>query len=119
MYSAKITKAEKIYVQADSSEMLAVDFDVIETRTVEQADLDHENVPADTKIGSEWSYIVAHYSHGFPLTTTKEDIEAYFKTFIETTTANKARSVANADRDAAHAVADETIASIVGIEIKN
>lgn len=96
MYSVKITKAEKLFVQSDSSTILAIDFDVLKDGAVE-----------------------VHYSHGFPLTTTKADVDAYFSDFIANYTANAERAAANAEFDAANAVADETIAAIVDTEITN
>lgn len=101
MYSVKITNAEKLNVQSDGSTILAIDFDVIQT--VE---------------GSE-PVTVAHYSHGFALNTSPEDVTAYFQDYVANYTANEARRIANADIDAANAVADATIEAITGIDIKS
>lgn len=96
MYSVKVTAAEKLFIQSDGSEILAVDFDVLKD-----------------------SEFVVHYSHGFPLATTSEEINSYLKDFVDNYSANSDRAEANAERDAAQKVADDTIAQVVGIEIKN
>lgn len=100
-FSVKITKAEKLYIQSDGSTILAVDFDLLK------------------EVDNGEPELVAHYSHGFPLETTKEEILAYFGNYILTYTANAERAATNAAFDAANAVADETISEIGDLEIKN
>lgn len=100
-YSVKITGAQKLIVQSDESEMLAVDFDVL--CSVDGAD----------------PTVEAHYSHGFPLATTQADVYAYFQDYVANYTANAQRAEENAVRDEQLAVADATIAAIVGADITN
>lgn len=96
MYSATITKAEKLFVQSDGTELLQIDFDVLKD-----------------------GQVIVSYSHGLPLATTTEEVQAYIKAFIENYEANAIRSAENAERDAALAQADKTIEDVVGLEIKN
>jgi hypothetical protein len=89
-YGIKITSAEKITVQSDGSMMLAVGFDVLENDAV-----------------------IVSYNHGFPLDTSKEEIDAYLADFISNYQMNKERGEKNAEFDAANKVADETIEALL------
>jgi hypothetical protein len=96
MHTINITGAEKITVQADGSQLLSVNFDVVKDGAV-----------------------VVSYAHGFPLTTSEADLEEYFKNWLATYENNKAiaeKNQANAD---ANAAADATISTVVGKSITN
>lgn len=93
-YGIQITSAEKITVQSDGSTMLAVGFDVLEEGKT-----------------------VVSYNHGFPLNTSKEEIEAYLGEFKANYAANKERAEKNAEFDAANSVADETIEALTSGDI--
>ena len=61
--------------------------------------------------------VIVSYNHGFPLDTSKEEIEAYLARFKANYVANKERAEMNADFDAANAEADATIDALTGGDI--
>lgn len=115
--SIKITSAEKLHVQADNETVLAVGFDVLETRVSVEADVELGNLPDGAKVGDEITYAVAHYSHSYPLVTTPEEVNEKLAAFLTNWIANRQHTEKNAEHDAAHAIADETITTLVGSEI--
>lgn len=114
MYTINITSAEKITVQADGSQLISVAFDVVENREVTADDV---AANSELVLGSTANFPVASYAHGFPLETTAEDLQTYFKSWLDTFTSNQSIAQANSANTEANAVADETISTIVGTTI--
>ena len=98
MAKAVITDVSKGRVQDTGEEFLAVKFDLVEPATEE---------------GKEPTLISQH-NHGFPLDTPAETIEADLAKFCEAYETDAANAVRNAEVEARHAKADETIAKLTG-----
>lgn len=96
VYSIKVLSADKINVQADNTDLISVEFSIVK---------DDETVVT--------------YAHGFPLATTHEEIVESLNFTLANYVATSEVWKRNEAFAAANAVADDTIASIVGTEITN
>lgn len=94
-YQTRIIDAQKQPTYDDKVSQLAVTFEVFEVVDGQETVL--------TKV-----------THGFPLETTQEEVQAQIEKFAASMAQDKATAEASADFEKANAVADETIAALTG-----
>lgn len=90
MYKAKIIDVSKIFSHADNSDMLSVEFDIID---------DAETVLANRKLG-------------FALDTSEDAIRDELHRYVDAFKNDEVIAEASASIEAANATADETIAAL-------
>lgn len=92
----RIQKIDKLDVQADNSTVLDVTFELVNTENDE---------------------VIETLRHNFPLNTTEEQMTAELQKVVDTYNNDQELKVKNAELEAAHKVADETIGQMTGKEI--